>query len=236
MKTSYIFVFRRRLWDVFKNSWSRRIYSPWWCVFKTSLRRFQDVLQKRIQDIFKMSWRRFEDVLRTSWRHLQDVLARGLEDDFKTSSRCLGKMSSRHLQDVFKMHHQVKLLLLTRLQDIFETYPGVVLLKMLKKHLWNSFLLYLLVEILHLVHEISSFQEVLHKIGVLENFSKFTDKHKKQSSAGILSKDVLKDFAKLTKKHFCLSLFFNKVTGWKPETVRSSHWRYSVKKIFLKIS
>ena len=29
--------------------------------------------------------------------------------------------------------------------------------KMLDKHLWNSFLLYLLVEILQLVHEISSF-------------------------------------------------------------------------------
>ena len=33
------------------------------------------------------------------------------------------------------------------------------------------FLLYLVVEILQLVHEISSFPEVLHKIGDLKNFS-----------------------------------------------------------------
>ena len=42
-----------------------------------------------------------------------------------------------------------------------------------------------------------------------------------QSTASILSKDVLKDFTKLTKKHLCWSLIFNKVTGWKPKTVRS---------------
>ena len=66
---------------------------------------------------------------------------------------------------------------------------------------------------------------MLHKRGVFKNFSRFTDKHKKQSSAGVLSKNVLKNFAKLTEKHFCGSLFFNKVAGWKPETVRSSHWR-----------
>ena len=33
----------------------------------------------------------------------------------------------------------------------------------------------------------------------------------------------LQNFAKLTEKHLCRSLFFNKVTDWKPETVRSSH-------------
>ena len=61
---------------------------------------------------------------------------------------------------------------------------------MLEKHLLNNFLLYLLVEILQLVHEISSFQEVFYEKGVLKNFSKLTDKHKKQSSGGVLSKDV----------------------------------------------
>ena len=45
------------------------------------------------------------------------------------------------------------------------------------------------------------------------NVPKFKDKHKKQSLAGILSKDVLKNFAKLTEKYLCRSLFFNKVTG-----------------------
>ena len=60
--------------------------------------------------------------------------------------------------------------------------------------------MYLVVEILQLVLEISSFPEVLYKRAVLKNFSKFTDKHKKQSSGGVLSKDVLKNFAKFTEK------------------------------------
>ena len=47
-------------------------------------------------------------------------------------------------------------------------------------------------------------------------------------------KDVLKNLAKFTEKHFCRSLFFNKVAGWKPETFRSIHWRCSVKQGVLK--
>ena len=43
------------------------------------------------------------------------------------------------------------------------------LYKMLEKHLRNSFLLYLVVGILELVHEISSFLEVLYKRSVLKN-------------------------------------------------------------------
>ena len=50
---------------------------------------------------------------------------------------------------------------------------------MFEKHLWNSFLLYLVVEILQLVHEIRSFSEVLYKKRFLKNFWKFTDKYKK---------------------------------------------------------
>ena len=61
------------------------------------------------------------------------------------------------------------------------------------------FLLCLMVEILQLVHEISSFPEVLYKRGDLKNFLRFTDKHKTQSPEGVLSKDVLKNFAKLTE-------------------------------------
>ena len=73
--------------------------------------------------------------------------------------------------------------------------------------------MYLQVEILQLVHEISSFSEVLYKRGVLKNFSKLTDKHKKQSSAGILSKDAFKNFSKFKEKQLCRTLFLNKVTG-----------------------
>ena len=36
------------------------------------------------------------------------------------------------------------------------------------------------------------------------------------------------------RKHLCQSLFFNKVGGWKPKTVRSSLWKCSVKKGALK--
>ena len=45
-----------------KTSWSRPIYLSWPYVFKTSSRRFQDVLQKRLQDIFKTSSRRLAKI------------------------------------------------------------------------------------------------------------------------------------------------------------------------------
>ena len=103
LKTSFVFIFRRRLdqdeyvrpsltssEDVFK-TFSRRLQD----VFKTFSRNLQDFLQKRLQDIFKTPSRRLQDVLKTS---------------------------SRHLQDVFKTHYQVKVFLVTQIQDIFETY------------------------------------------------------------------------------------------------------------------
>ena len=59
---------------------------------------------------------------------------------------------------------------------------------------------------------------MLYKKGALKNFPKFRNKFEKQSSGGVLSKDVLTNFAKFTEKRFCRNLFFNKVAGWKPET------------------
>ena len=53
---------------------------------------------------------------------LCDTPSRRLQDIFKTSSGRLGKISLRNLPDVFKMYHQVKLLLSTRPEDIFETF------------------------------------------------------------------------------------------------------------------
>ena len=105
-----IFVLAIRLQDVFKTS-SRRFQD----VFKTSSRRlakmssrrFQDVLQKRLQDIFKTSSKRLQDVLKNV---------------FKTSSRRLQDVLQRYLQDVFKTYHQVKLFLLTRLWEAFNTF------------------------------------------------------------------------------------------------------------------
>ena len=94
------------------------------------------------------------------------------------------------------------------------------------------FLWYLLVEFLQLVYETSSFTEVLYKRRVLKNFSKLTDKHNKQSSAGILSKNVLKNLGKFTEKVIFRSFSFNKVV--EVETIRSSYLRCSVKKLVLK--
>ena len=70
---------------------------------------------------------------------------------------------------------------------------------------------------------------MLYKKDVLKNFLKFTDTLKKQSSGSVLSKDAVKYFAKFTEKHICGNLFFNKVIGWKPETVRNSYWICLVK-------
>ena len=54
---------------------------------------------------------------------------------------------------------------------------------------------------------------MLYRRGDLKNFSKFTDKHKKQSSGGLLTKDVHKNFTKFTDEHLSPSLFFNKAVG-----------------------
>ena len=131
LKTSFVFIFRRRLQDVLiktnmfalalrlqKTSWSRPIYSSWLYVFKTSSRRFQDVFKTSCKNVFKTSSRRLQDVLKTSSKRLQDVL----KNVFKTSSRRLQDVLQRYLQDVFKTYHQVKLFLLTRLRELFNTF------------------------------------------------------------------------------------------------------------------
>ena len=105
LTTSFVFVFKRRLQDVFKTSWSRRICSPQPYVFR---KRLQDVLVKtnifvlaiRLQDVFKTFSRRLQDVLQ---KRLQDIFktsSRRFEDVFKTSSRRLAKISSRRFQGV----------------------------------------------------------------------------------------------------------------------------------------
>ena len=84
----------------------------------------------------------------------------------------------------------------------------------------------MVVPIRQLVNEVSSFPEVLYERDDLKNFSKFTDKQKEQSTGSVPTKDALKNFGKFTDKHLRPSLFYNKAAGWKPETVRSSHWRF----------
>ena len=94
LKTSFVFVFRRRLQDV---------------LIKTNM----FVLALRLQ---KTSSRRlgqdqYIHLGHTSSRRLQYILPRRLQDIFKTSSRLLAKMSARHLQGVFKTFCR-------RLQDV----------------------------------------------------------------------------------------------------------------------
>ena len=123
LKTSFVFIFRRRLQDILKTSWSRRIYSPYSYVFR---RRLQDVLIKI--NIFVLVIR-LQNVFKTSSRHLQDVLLRRFQEVFKTSSGRLAKTSSRRLQDVlqrclqdlFKMYHWVNLMSLRRFQNVSKT-------------------------------------------------------------------------------------------------------------------
>ena len=43
---------------------------------------------------------------------------------------------------------------------------------------------------------------MLYKRGDLKDFARFTNKHKKQSPGGVLSKDVPKKFAKFLEKLF----------------------------------
>ena len=73
----------------------------------TSSRRLPKTFSRRLQNVFKTS-------CKTSSRRLQDVL--------KTSSRYLQDDLQRCLQDVFKTYHRVNLFLVTRFQDVFETF------------------------------------------------------------------------------------------------------------------
>ena len=102
--------FWRRLEDVFR----LRLQN-------TSSRRLQDVLIKtnmfalalRLQ---KTSWSR---PIYSSWSYVSKT---SCQDVFKTFWRHLPKTSSKHLQDVFKTYHQVKLFLLTRFGEVFNTF------------------------------------------------------------------------------------------------------------------
>ena len=78
LKTSFVFVIRGRLQDIFKVSWLRLIYLSWPYIFKTYSRR----------------------LAKTSSRHLQDVLQKRPQDILKTPSRRFAKMFSKPFQDV----------------------------------------------------------------------------------------------------------------------------------------
>ena len=90
------------------------------------------------------------------------------------------------------------------------------LYKMLEKHRWNRFLLYLVVEILQLAHKVvvsprCSIKKVFWKTS--QNSQINTRSSHRRCS--VKRKDVLKDFAKFVEKHLSRSHFFIKVAGWK---------------------
>ena len=91
-----------------------------------------------------------------------------------------------------------------------------------------------MVEILQFVHEISSFPEVLCKGGDLKNFSKFTDKHKKQSSGGVLSKRVLKILQNSQINIFAGVYFFIKLQGGNLKLSEAANGGILSKKVLFK--
>ena len=116
MKTSW-----RRLEDVFRlrlqKTYSRRLDQDEY--IRLSHTSSEDVLVKT--NIFFLTMR-LQSVFKTSSRGLQDVFKTSCKNVFKTSSRRLQDVLQRYLQDVFKTYHQVKLFLLTRLWEAFNTF------------------------------------------------------------------------------------------------------------------
>ena len=108
----------------------------WWSVLKTSWRYLCKTSWRRLKDVlktfFKTSIRRFEDVLKVSWKRLEDVWKTYSQDEYigldrdvlKTSSedvrlRQTYSSWSRRLQDVFKTSSEDEDE--RHLQDVFKT-------------------------------------------------------------------------------------------------------------------
>ena len=96
LKTSFVFVFRRRLQDILIKA---NIFTLLISLQKTSSRRFQDILQTRLQNVSKTSCK---NVFKTSSRHLTKTFSRRLQNVFKKPCKNIFKTSSRPLQDVLK--------------------------------------------------------------------------------------------------------------------------------------
>ena len=124
MKLSQLFPANIRLdEDVLKTSWRRLLSSSSEDVLKMSSRRLH---QDEYVHLSHTSSRRLQDVFKASSRRLAKKSSRCFQNVFKTfrktSSRHLQDVLQKYIQDVFKMHHQVKLFLLTRLWETFNTF------------------------------------------------------------------------------------------------------------------
>ena len=126
LKTSFVFVFRRRLQktasrrldqdgyihlthtsseDVFKTSSRRLDQDQYIRLGHTSSRRLAKTYSKRLQDVFKTSCKNVfktssRHLCKTFWRRLQNVFKTSCKNAFKTSLRRRAKMSSTPLQDI----------------------------------------------------------------------------------------------------------------------------------------
>ena len=100
---------------------------PWSCLFSLSS---EDVVMTNIFSqvirLQKMSSRRHDQDECICLGHMSSrrlpKTSRRLQGMFKTFWGCLQNVLTMSCKDVFKTYHQVKLFLLTRLQDVFETY------------------------------------------------------------------------------------------------------------------
>ena len=106
---------------------------------------------------------------------------------------------------------------------------------MLEKHPWNSFLLCLVVEILQLVHKIAvSPGRYLKEVFWKTSQNSQINRRSSHPKVFCQRKYVTKHLAKFSAKHLFRSLFLNKFASWKPDTIRSSDCRCSVKQGALK--
>ena len=104
--------------------WRRLSSSSSQDVLKTSSRRLHHDEYVRLsltssEDVFKTSWSR---PIYSSRSYIFKTSSRRFQDIFKTSSRHFQDVLQRYRQDVFKTYHQVKLFLLTRLWEAFNTF------------------------------------------------------------------------------------------------------------------
>ena len=131
LKTSFVFVFKRRLdqdeyirltyitytsaEDVFKTSSRSLDQDQYICLGHMSSRRLQNIFKTSCQEVFKTFCK---NVFKTFPRHLQDAFKTSCKNIFKTSSRHFLKrlqdFLQRYLQHVFKTYYQVKLFLVTK--------------------------------------------------------------------------------------------------------------------------
>lgn len=94
VKTSFLFIFNRRLENVFKTFWSSWFFST---------------LNTLLQNVVKTFLRRFLNVFKSSCKYILKTSCRCLQAVFKTYTEGFVNMSSRHLRDIFKtswMHFQ----------------------------------------------------------------------------------------------------------------------------------